>query len=119
MIKPRIYIDTSVIGGCFDEEFKEYSNKLFDEFIAGKKIAVISNITVYELENAPPHVRTRLSDIPENFLEKIEMTQEAEELAEKYLKENPSEVAPYKILKPAVEAIKEVVYNRLKLFNNI
>jgi len=41
------------------------------------------------------------------------------EALEKYLKENPSEVAPYKILKPAVEAIEQVVYNRLKLFNNL
>ena len=41
------------------------------------------------------------------------------EAIEKYLKENPKEIAPYKILKPAVEAIEEVVYNRLKLFNNI
>ncbi|MFA6386261.1 MAG: class II fructose-bisphosphate aldolase [Candidatus Paceibacterota bacterium] len=41
------------------------------------------------------------------------------EALEKYLKENPSEIAPYKILKPAVEAIEEVVYNRLKLFNNL
>jgi len=38
---------------------------------------------------------------------------------EKYLKENPTEIAPYKILKPAVDAIEEVVYNRLKLFNNL
>jgi fructose-bisphosphate aldolase, class II len=41
------------------------------------------------------------------------------EALEKYLKENPNEVAPYKILKGAVEAIEEVVYNRLKLFNNL
>ena len=41
------------------------------------------------------------------------------EALEKYLKENPTEVAPYKILQPAVEAIEEVVYNRLKLFNNL
>ncbi len=41
------------------------------------------------------------------------------EALEKYLKENPKEVAPYKILKPAVEAIEQVVYNRLKLFNNL
>jgi hypothetical protein len=27
----RIYIDTSVIGGCFDIEFKEWSNLLFEE----------------------------------------------------------------------------------------
>ena len=38
---------------------------------------------------------------------------------EKFLKENPNEVAPYKILKPAVEAIEQVVENRLKLFNNL
>ncbi len=41
------------------------------------------------------------------------------EALEKFLRENPNEVAPYKILKPAVEAIEEVVSNRLKLFNNL
>jgi fructose-bisphosphate aldolase class II len=41
------------------------------------------------------------------------------EALEKFLKENPNEVAPYKILKPAVEAIEKVVENRLKLFSNI
>lgn len=39
------------------------------------------------------------------------------EALEKFLKENPKEVAPYKILAGAVEAIEEVVYKRLKLFN--
>ena len=41
------------------------------------------------------------------------------EALEKYLLEFPNEVAPYKILKPAVDAIEQVVYNRLKLFNNL
>jgi len=41
------------------------------------------------------------------------------EALEKYLQENPKEVAPYKILKPAVEAIEKVVEERLKLFNNL
>lgn len=41
------------------------------------------------------------------------------EALEKYLKENLNEVAPYKILKSAEEAIEQVVYNRLKLFNNL
>jgi len=40
------------------------------------------------------------------------------EVLEKYLKENPNEVAPYKILKPAVDAVEKVVEERLKLFNN-
>jgi len=41
------------------------------------------------------------------------------EALEKFLKENPNEIAPYKILKPAVEAIEKVVEARLKLFNGI
>lgn len=41
------------------------------------------------------------------------------EAIEKYLKENLNEVAPYKILKPAVDAIEKVVELRLKLFNNL
>jgi len=35
------------------------------------------------------------------------------------LKNNPEEIAPYRILKPSREAVKEVVKKRLKLFNNI
>ena len=35
------------------------------------------------------------------------------------LQENPDEVAPYKIMKPAVQAIQKVVEARLKLFNNL
>lgn len=46
MIKSRIYIDTSVIGGCFDSEFVEWSIKLFEEFKTGIKTAVISDITL-------------------------------------------------------------------------
>jgi len=41
------------------------------------------------------------------------------EALEKFLKENPNEVAPYKILAGAVEAIEKVVENRLKLFSKI
>ena len=38
---------------------------------------------------------------------------------EKYLSENKEEINPSKILKPAVDAIEKIVYERLKLFNNI
>ena len=41
------------------------------------------------------------------------------EALEKFLAENPDEVAPYKILQPAVNAIEKVVENRLKLFNGM
>ncbi len=35
------------------------------------------------------------------------------------LQDNPDEVAPYKILKPAMQAIQKVVESHLRLFNNI
>ncbi len=41
------------------------------------------------------------------------------EALEKFLKENPKEVAPYKFSKQAVEAVEKVVEERLKLFNNL
>ena len=50
MVKLKIYVDTSVIGGCFDDEFSKISNKLFEEFKSGIKIAVISDITLLELK---------------------------------------------------------------------
>lgn len=38
---------------------------------------------------------------------------------EKSLKENPDEIAPYRLLQPALEAVEESVKKRLKLFNNL
>jgi hypothetical protein len=36
-----VYCDTSVIGGCFDEEFSEWSNLLMDEIRVGEKTIVL------------------------------------------------------------------------------
>jgi len=41
------------------------------------------------------------------------------EALQKYLEENPNEIAPYKILAGSVKAIEDVVERRLKLFNNL
>jgi len=38
---------------------------------------------------------------------------------EESLKENLNEVAPYKFLKKGIDEVEKVVYNRLKLFNNL
>jgi len=81
----RVYIDTSVIGGCIDQEFKEWSIKLFDEFKNGKKIAVISDITLDELELAPKRVQNILKQIPDKYLKIVESNLETEELARQYI----------------------------------
>jgi predicted nucleic acid-binding protein len=88
MHKQRIYIDTSVIGGCFDRMFAEWSNKLFDEFIAGKKIAVISQITLDEISNAPDRVKEKLREIPNIYREILPYSFEIETLANEYIKSN-------------------------------
>ena len=86
-MKQRIYIDTSVIGGCLDIEFKEWSIDLFNEFKNGKKIAVISDVTLDELEQAREEVREQIEKIPVAFREYVLSDEEAEFLAEKYIKE--------------------------------
>lgn len=87
MVKPRIYVDTSVIGGCLDDEFKAYSGQLFEEFISGKKRIVISDIVLFELEGAPENVKEVLSSIPDGSIEYVFLNEESITLANTYLKE--------------------------------
>jgi len=85
--RPRVYIDTSVIGGCFDEEFKEYSLQLFDEFISGRKKLVISDVLLFELEEAPQQVKSALTRVPSDNIEYVSLNEESITLANAYLKE--------------------------------
>jgi hypothetical protein len=84
-MKQRIYTDTSVIGGCFDEEFAEASGRLLNTFKAGGAIIVVSDLTLLELQDAPPRVRAVLGDIPVVHREDVELTEEAATLAERYI----------------------------------
>ena len=56
----KIYLDSSVIGGCFDEEFKVYSNILFDYFEQEIYIPILSQITIDEISKAPNNVIQKL-----------------------------------------------------------
>lgn len=53
----RIYIDTSVLGGCFDREFATWSNALVRDFRARRLIPVLSDVTAAEVQEAPEAVR--------------------------------------------------------------
>ena len=57
MKTPRIYLDTSVLGGCFDPEFAEWSNGLMEDFRAGLFIPVLSDWLATEISRAPQRVR--------------------------------------------------------------
>jgi hypothetical protein len=87
-MKPRVYIDTSVIGGCFDDEFSSWSVRFFEEIRNGNKIAVISDLTRRELEPAPANVRRLLSTIHDDHLINVFLSEEAEKLALTYLENN-------------------------------
>lgn len=87
-MRRRIYTDTSVIGGCCDEEFREHSVRLFDRFRAGGDILVISDLTLAEIEPAPQDVRAVLATVPAEMMEEIRFTGEAADLAAMYLAAN-------------------------------
>jgi len=83
----KVYTDTSVIGGCFDEEFQQWSNALFTEFIIGTKHIMLSDLTLQELELARHEVREKVKEIPDQHRVAIGITDEAVQLAEIYINE--------------------------------
>lgn len=87
MPKLRVYADTSVIGGCLDTEFKDDSLTLFNEFRDGKKLLVVSDLVLFELDLAPQHVKNILKKVPETNIEYISLSEEALELSGKYIKD--------------------------------
>ncbi|HEY4611672.1 MAG TPA: type II toxin-antitoxin system VapC family toxin [Bacteroidota bacterium] len=92
----RIYIDTSVIGGYYDEEYKQDSQKLVEKFISGEHKAVVSELTEAELNGAPVRVQKILELIPDYHIEYLELTEEAVILANKYIDEKvlPASMLP-------------------------
>ncbi len=107
MKKFRAYVDTSVIGGCFDKEFAFYSNALFDKIRKGEIIAVISDITVEELVKAPDFVQENFKKLPVDFIEKVEINQEVIDLANCYME---NKVVPGDFRNDAVHIAVGTVY---------
>ena len=81
----KIYLDTSVFGGVFDNVFKTESNMLFDELLQGRFTALCSTLTVKELSNAPQRVRHFFDQIPMHCIEMVDVPLNARELAQEYI----------------------------------
>ena len=81
----RIYVDTSVIGGCLDPEFEESSRELFERFIRGDHVMVLSSVAIGELENAPLEVRQVVDEVPGQHVERVQLASDSEHLAGLYL----------------------------------
>ncbi len=85
--KERYYIDTSVIGGCLDDEFARASKRLMDLFIKGEKTALVSDITIAEISRAPVDVQKVLDEIPSEHIEEVFLDEESNDLSASYIKE--------------------------------
>lgn len=86
-MKPRFYIDTSVIGGIFDAEFEIESILLFEKVKLGQVICVYSALTETELSSAPIRVRKWFLELDDDCKEKVEITPEVLRLAQIYIDE--------------------------------
>ena len=86
MKSQKIYIDNSVLGGYFDEEFEDDTKKFFDKVKKGDYKIVISDITESELLDAPERVKILLNDLNIEY-EVVVLADESIALADEYIKE--------------------------------
>lgn len=84
MKRLRIYLDTSVIGGCFDQEFSPWSNALMEDFLAKSFIPVLSQLTALEIGPSPEWVQAKYAELRSLGEEFIEIEREALQLAQAY-----------------------------------
>ncbi len=81
---PILYLDTSVIGGYFDDEWKDATQELWRQMSAGQYRFVTSAVTADELSAAPARVRELFADhFPAEAL--LDITAESERLAAAYM----------------------------------
>ncbi|MGR3303149.1 MAG: hypothetical protein ACUZ8I_11675 [Candidatus Scalindua sp.] len=83
---PRIYADTSVIGGCLDAEFSNESLYFIEMVRKGKCVLLLSEIVIAELDRAPAEVQNILLSLPEEMMERVELTDEILVLRNEYIK---------------------------------
>jgi predicted nucleic acid-binding protein len=86
-MKQRLYIDTSVFGGFFDEEFSEFTRPLFERLQKGEFKLMFSAVTQDELNSAPERVKNLVIGLNTENSEFIETNNEAVELATQYIAE--------------------------------
>jgi hypothetical protein len=83
--KLRIYLDTSVIGGCFDPEFRVWSESLMEDFRQGRYTAVVSDVTAAEIAPAPSFVKSLHQELLSLPTEVIRVDEEAVSLVQGYI----------------------------------
>ena len=85
MKQQRIYVDTSVLGGCFDREFEQWSNRLIEAFRRGEFLAILSSVTAAEVEQAPDEVKAVHAELIAGGAQLLAVSTESMDLLNKYL----------------------------------
>ncbi len=80
----RIYVDTSVIGGCFDPEFSLWSRGLVQDFRVGRFAPVLSVVVAAEMALAPEPVREQHAELLRLGAEVLDFDDEVRTLAAAY-----------------------------------
>jgi hypothetical protein len=83
--RQRIYVDTSVIGGCLDREFSAESVALIEMARRNEIVLLLSDLLFQELEDAPRGVMAIVEELPPECYLLVDTDDEAEFLQERYL----------------------------------
>lgn len=131
-MRQRIYIDNSVIGGYFDEEFEDATKRLFDRIKAKDFDIYFSEVNETELSLAPKHIRDIKKLIPTDCHKYLDLNDDAKKLAETYVNEKALGQASmndaYHIAIASVNRLdclvswnfKHIVnFDKIKMFNSI
>ena len=85
MHRQRIYVDTSVVGGCLDREFSAESAALMEMARRNEIVLLLSDLLFQELEDAPRDVMAIVKELPPDSYVLVDTNDEAEFLQERYL----------------------------------
>lgn len=80
----RLYLDTSVIGGCFDSEFEDATRLLWQQARKGHWQFFTSIVAEREIQNALDNVRQIFSETFDSS-NTLDTSPEVEQLAEAYI----------------------------------
>ena len=83
---PKMYVDTSAIGGVFDDESLAFGCKPFFDLVMKKKFQIlVSNMTYQELSRAPGYVMALIDGLASDVRIFCTVTDEVKNLAQSYI----------------------------------
>ena len=81
----RVYVDTCVFGGAFDQEFAVVTKQFFDQVKQGRFSLVISATVMAEISEAPLCVRKLFDELMLDYLTIVPVSPAARQLQQRYL----------------------------------